>query len=119
MIASKFGHAQVVRYLLQRGARVNKRNNLGWSALHWAAGENHANVVEVLLSDRRANVDIKTSDNLTPLYMTAYQGHLVRKLTCPKKMKGQKKNISFELIGCSQTSSGKRRIERQWTERAL
>ena len=41
------------------------------------------------------------------------------KINLPPKNERMEKNISLEPVGCSRTSSGKRRGERQWTERAL
>ena len=56
--AARHGHAELVRLLLERGARVNARSGTGRTALHLAAEEGHADVVRVLV-DSGADVSIR------------------------------------------------------------
>jgi ankyrin repeat protein len=50
MTAARSGHAAAVRALLDRGARVDAQEDLlGETALTWAAAENHADIVSLLL----------------------------------------------------------------------
>lgn len=50
MIASRTGHVAAVRALLDHGARVDAQEELlGETALTWAAAENHADIVSLLL----------------------------------------------------------------------
>ena len=55
MTASRSGHAAAVRALLDHGARVDAQEDLlGETSLTWAAAENHADIVALLL---KANAD--------------------------------------------------------------
>ncbi|KAL4755955.1 uncharacterized protein BDW70DRAFT_145637, partial [Aspergillus foveolatus] len=45
--------------LLDKDADVNAVDHGGRTALHWAARENRLEVVRVLLSDRRIQLEIK------------------------------------------------------------
>jgi uncharacterized protein len=53
MIAARTGHVAAVRALLERGVRVDAREEqLGETALTWAAAENHADIVSLLLKSK-------------------------------------------------------------------
>src|SRR4051812_36006547 len=53
MTAARSGHAAAVRALLDRGARADAQEDLlGETALTWAAAENHADIVALLLKAR-------------------------------------------------------------------
>ena len=43
-----YGHAAIVELLLAAGAEVNAKNESGWTALHYAASNGHASVVELI-----------------------------------------------------------------------
>ncbi|KAL3122313.1 hypothetical protein niasHT_000532 [Heterodera trifolii] len=62
------GKADIVLYLLSRGAKTGHLNKLGYSALHCAAVGDHAEVCELLLT-AGADVNQKTADDdgTTPL----------------------------------------------------
>ena len=55
----------VVRYLLNNGADVNKQNRLGWTALHWASLMNYTDVM--ILLQHGARKDIKDKYGNTPI----------------------------------------------------
>lgn len=47
--AAQHGHLDAVKLLVERGASTSAVDKLGWSALHYACHENHADVVAYLL----------------------------------------------------------------------
>lgn len=70
MFAARAGHAQVAAALLDAGAAVNARNDLGVTALHRAVGAGDVATVDLLLA-RRANPNLPDSRGLTPLHWAA------------------------------------------------
>ena len=68
--AITFGHAAVVRALIDAGAKVDLRENTGVNLLHWATLTNRADVIPALA---RAGVDIDAIDEAgyTPLMYAA------------------------------------------------
>jgi ankyrin repeat protein len=87
--ASDLGHSQVVKELLDHGADVDSKNNVGSTPLHFAAMEGHVAVVNELLSpndstsilgkrkSRGANIDAKNMFGETPLHRASRRNHLV------------------------------------------
>lgn len=71
MFAALHGELPVVKALIARGAEVNKT---GWTPLHWAAANGHAEVVRHLL-ERHAYIDAESPNQTTPLMMAARQLH--------------------------------------------
>ena len=49
------GYVDIVKILLEKGADINKQDQDGWTALHWASDEGHQAVVDILLE---ANPDL-------------------------------------------------------------
>ena len=71
--AVQWGHADVCRLLLERGAPVDARTKANWTPLHNACREGHLNVVAVLL-DFQADLAATTNFKSTPLHLAA-KGH--------------------------------------------
>jgi ankyrin repeat protein len=72
--AAKAGDVAKVRQLLANGAKVDAREEDGWTPLHWAAFEGQADVVRVLLA-AGAKVDARSESGKTPLHRAAWRGH--------------------------------------------
>lgn len=68
MLAAFAGNLRLVRQLVERGARINKV--VGWTALHYAATEGHNDIVVYLLGEG-ANVNTRTENGVSALYMAA------------------------------------------------
>jgi len=64
--AAASGQADVVEALLERGANIEAKNNLGATPLIFAAVQGHSRVVKLLLG-RGADVNAKTATGITPL----------------------------------------------------
>jgi uncharacterized protein len=73
--ASIFGHLGVVRWLLDKGAAINKRDCWRCTALHFACRDGHLAVVSLLL-ERGADPTMTTDFTLTPLLTASEAGHL-------------------------------------------
>ena len=59
-------HTDVVHYLLEEGANVDKQHRSGWTALHYASRNNNTNVIRILLQ-HGARKDIKSNAGNTPI----------------------------------------------------
>jgi uncharacterized protein len=70
-LAALSGHQEVVRVLVQAGARINAS---GWGALHYAVFSGHADIVRYLV-DRGADVNARAPNHHTALMLAARNGH--------------------------------------------
>ena len=68
IIASRNGHVEVVRALVEAGASVDQARNDGVTPLCIASEEGHVEVVRVLVA-AGASVDQANNDRVTPLLM--------------------------------------------------
>ena len=74
MWAASLGNADVIRFLLEKHANVEVKDQFGQTALIYAAGNVNAEVVRLLL-ENHANVDVQAADGHTPIIDAAIQGH--------------------------------------------
>jgi len=75
LFAAAQGEPEVVNRLLKQGLKVNAKDELGRTALHYAAIINNVAVCTVLL-DNGANIEIKDNDGGTPLNAASERGSL-------------------------------------------
>ena len=75
MCSAAHGSIQCCKYLLENKANPNKKNFIGFTALHWAAFTCRIECVEELLKFG-AKLESKTEDGKTPLHIAASRGHL-------------------------------------------
>ena len=73
--AAKYGHIDLVRFLIAQGADVNMGNILGDTALSLAVAWGHKNIVQLLL-EHDADVNIPTVQGSTPLMVAARAGRI-------------------------------------------
>lgn len=66
IVAAAYGHTEVVKLLLDKGAHVNMGNEGGETALHYAARHGHTKVMQILL-EHGADPDGKGTGCGTPL----------------------------------------------------
>ncbi|KAL7319880.1 hypothetical protein PS15m_002965 [Mucor circinelloides] len=62
--ASCFGKLDIVKYLLQVGAKVDVQDKIGWTALMWATTNGHHQIVQVLL-EYSASSETKSASGRT------------------------------------------------------
>ena len=65
---------QTVRVLLDHGAKVNERDNRGWTALTIAAERGHLGVVKLLLAER-ADQHLRAKNGKTAYAVARQSGH--------------------------------------------
>ncbi|CAM4757713.1 unnamed protein product [Rotaria magnacalcarata] len=68
------GHYLCAEYLLKNGADSNARRITGASPLYFAASFNHTRIVELLLKQYKAIVDLPTFDGSTSLHVSCERG---------------------------------------------
>lgn len=69
-----FGNTSIVQLALSRGADINSKDEMGYSALFWAAWNGHARAVQLLL-DQGADPQTTNGDGEPPLLYAASGGH--------------------------------------------
>ena len=48
--AALYGHTDIARFFIDKGAEVNAKDKNGCTPLHWAAKKGHADIVRILLN---------------------------------------------------------------------
>ncbi|MFD0792959.1 ankyrin repeat domain-containing protein [Mucilaginibacter litoreus] len=76
-LASYFGHFDIARYLILKGADVNKPSDNGYMVypLHSAAAGNFTSTARMLI-ENGANVNVRQVSGVTPLHSAAQNGNL-------------------------------------------
>ena len=72
--AAKSGKATEAKHLLEKGAKVNSKDEFGRTSLSWAAFEGHEAVVKLLLARHDVEADLKDAWGRTPLSWAAESG---------------------------------------------
>ncbi|MEQ1577929.1 MAG: quinoprotein dehydrogenase-associated putative ABC transporter substrate-binding protein [Hyphomicrobium sp.] len=67
--------AERVTYLLDKGAKVNERDNQGYAPMHNAA-RNRISPIVALLADRGGDVNARDSDGFTPIMHAINRNHV-------------------------------------------
>lgn len=77
MIACYNGHLAAVNWLLKQGCQSDMKhsNDLGFTALHYAAKNGHSAIARVLL-DHKADIDYRDKEGKTPLTVAVINGEL-------------------------------------------
>jgi uncharacterized sulfatase len=72
-LAACMGDLGRVKALVEQGADINAKDELGWTPLYWAASTGQTEVAEFLVA-QGADVQAKTKDENTPLHQAASAG---------------------------------------------
>lgn len=75
LLAASKGHAEVVRVLLDSGARVADLDCNDQTPLHRAAGAGRGAVVKLLLAETGVKVNAPDKEGNTPLHLAMYEQH--------------------------------------------
>nr|XP_033785199.1 ankyrin repeat and death domain-containing protein 1B isoform X3 [Geotrypetes seraphini] len=73
--AAKMNDVTTMTMLFEKNVKINAKNNLKRTALHFAVAGNHLAAVEFLLS-RKAQVNVADKHGLTPLHLAAWSADL-------------------------------------------
>jgi ankyrin repeat protein len=74
-IATKSGHFDIVKCLIEKGAEINAKDKEEKTTLHWASKEGHLEIVQCLI-EKGADVNAKDTLNQTALHFASGEGHL-------------------------------------------
>ena len=74
-LASKYGHVNAARMLIEHGADVAAQNKDGETPLHLASQEGQVEVTD-MLTERGANVMAQNNHGLTPLHLASVLGQV-------------------------------------------
>lgn len=76
-LACYFGHYDIARFLILKGADVNLPSNNGFNVfpIHSAAAGNYTNIAALLI-ESGANVNVRQQAGVTPLHSAAQNGNL-------------------------------------------
>ena len=75
MTAACYGHLDICRLLIDKGAQVKAKNSGGGTPLHFAACLGHIEIVR-LLCNHEADVEARTNNGRRPLHWAAMCGHI-------------------------------------------
>ena len=103
-VAAGFGHLEMVRVLLKRGASVDLPSSLGLTALMNAVGGGHPSILLVLLQ-HAANPDLQDKDGHTALMQAADKGQkaCVQALLRAKANTELLDNNSYTALRCAES----------------
>jgi hypothetical protein len=77
IIASHYGHKDIVAFLLEKGIDVNQQvKRSGSTALTWASKEGHKEIVRMLLQDE--NIQINQQDGIISFQSSSFQSNRFR-----------------------------------------
>lgn len=68
-------HYEIAVLLLDKGADIDLRSNLGFTALHIACENGYLEFVRLLFAKRSPDVNVRTTGLRTPLAFAAFYGH--------------------------------------------
>jgi hypothetical protein len=84
--AAREGHLDICRLLIDKGAQMEAKNNMGYTPLHCAARSAHVDVCRLLI-DKGAQIDARDDFRYTPLHWAAAyrENHLdIVRLLCDR-----------------------------------
>jgi len=97
MNATWFGHLDICRLLLDKGALVDSKDNDSWTPLHLAAQKDLIEIIH-LLRDRGADVEARDNIGWRPLHFAAGGGSITAVIVLIEEM-----NVEINAI----TNDGK------------
>uniref|UniRef100_UPI00398E5A1E CARD- and ANK-domain containing inflammasome adapter protein n=1 Tax=Pristiophorus japonicus TaxID=55135 RepID=UPI00398E5A1E len=94
-IAAAHGHVKIIEYLLNKGAKIEVRDNKGQSPLHRAAEKGHIGAAKMLLQ-AGAHIYALDTESRCPLQLAAQSNHFpIVKLMLKEEARNDKKKKTF------------------------
>ncbi|XP_067892527.1 CARD- and ANK-domain containing inflammasome adapter protein [Heterodontus francisci] len=94
-IAAAHGHVTIIEYLLNKGAKIEVRDNKGQSPLHRAAEEGHTGAAKMLLQ-AGAHIYALDTESRSPLHLAAQNNNFsIMKLMLKEEARNDKRKKSF------------------------
>ncbi|XP_067845693.1 CARD- and ANK-domain containing inflammasome adapter protein [Heptranchias perlo] len=94
-IAAAQGHVTIIEYLLNKGAKIEVRDNKGQSPLHRAAEKGHTGAAKMLLQ-AGAHIYALDTESRSPLHLAAQNNHFpIVKLMLKEEARNDKRMKSF------------------------
>ncbi|XP_051866677.1 CARD- and ANK-domain containing inflammasome adapter protein [Pristis pectinata] len=94
-IAAAHGHVRIIEYLLNKGAKLEARDNKGQSPLHRAAEKGHTAAAKVLLQ-AGAHIYALDTESRTPLHVASQNNFFpIVKLMVKEEARNDKRKKSF------------------------
>ena len=75
LLAAETGNPDIVRLLIEAGARVNEQDDGGFSALHCAARNSHAKVLKILIEEYQAELGLRLHNGSLSIHSAASRGN--------------------------------------------
>ncbi|KAG8187296.1 hypothetical protein JTE90_011669 [Oedothorax gibbosus] len=72
LLALRYRNADIVELLVQAGADIYCCDNNKWNLLHYASLVKWPPVVELIVKEKKININAKTSEGSTPLHIASY-----------------------------------------------
>ena len=117
--AAQNGKVEDVKRLLSNGIDINKQNEEGMTAMHWACDGNHSNVVELLLSNN-AKHDIQDQEGMSALhYAIPHPNVATLLINAGANVHSQDNEGTSCLDMCDDEDQGPKRILRKDVERLV
>lgn len=75
LLAAERGNLEIVRLLIEAGARVNEQDDGGFSALHCAARNSNAKVLKILIEEYQAELGLRLHNGSLSIHSAASRGN--------------------------------------------
>ncbi|EGC40276.1 hypothetical protein DICPUDRAFT_25433 [Dictyostelium purpureum] len=77
LFASKYGHTNIVSYLLEMGVQTDKKNKNGWNCIHYAAKNQNRDIIDLVLKKSPNIINSLTNLGESPLYLATQKSIII------------------------------------------
>ena len=110
--AAKKGKLKTLKQCLERGANIDARNHvLGWTALHYAAHNEHEKIVRFLVIEANANIEAKSFDGKMPIDLCDLGSTYTFLKRWEKEVARRKRQAAMDILKRSQLNVNNKALE--------